>query len=1186
MSFVYLKRGCPICEGDRGDCRENSESKVIHCRSGNEPPEGWRHIGIDRIGFSMYRQGDGESVSLDSIEKRHERQRAKAQKLAGALALDERDRLYQRIAQQSGLSQRHRQLLIGRGFSEEHIDRLVNQQLVFSWQDGLELAGLPENLAGIHEGALRHFGNKIAIAVPNHLGQIVGLQIWNPDNPEAKYIWVSSEKVGGYGPQLPSGELPITVHGQGQNLWLCDSVGFKPIVAAARHDIQIAGSPSGLFASYPKQFEALVQEHQQIIYAPDAGDAQNPNLIREIRKIHQAIADQGKELKIAWWGQTEKPGLDIDEVETDQIELISWSQWLEITGEDQTESPWLSEVSLCDLIITNDPKIADQAHGRCHRVIFRHSFRDLYEKKNKQVQLDPKLIKTIEGRTTHIVSCYNDDPRRNYWSDFHGWQLGTAIEFQSNLASDLGFDIHSVRCLSLDVTSKQIEAESAIPNAWWKEARKRSETRYYKELTQSRTPNLSINERFLPENILQTNDGNLAIESATGTGKTSRLREAQEVVHENGGQIIHLSFLDSALSEAADELNLTNINQFDENDWDAALQEGLGDISLNLQALYKLTPERIMSIPHHSLLFIDEVNGVLKELAQGSTLKGKRSQAIQNLRDLTLHIIMTGGRIVVAQNRIYGIALDKLEGITGLEFKFIQNKHPGEERTITFVQGTLADAAQYVSQKREQGLKVFNPSSSQRFTEQVSMLEEMKGRGGETLRLDKKTRDRHKQFYVNPTDYIRAKDLGLFSYTATWGLGGNLLANRYFDEAIACCHSLDLETNVQAIARDRSGMDLTIFTLKAQPPSYAPIFAEDIIYRKYTKSKATLDQYYPAATVQGLLMPSSEPEAKLDLLAAQFQAITNYERKYLKDCLEGYYRDRGFEVKMGEIPPATGLFKLDWKEAHTQCVKQETHIGITAPNELIKDAAKANAILASSQSTYQLKVAANNFLRLEDLPGIPIKEARFYREVFVENDGEFLNQVKWDWGSQNLEVVRILEKAKLDTAIDSGECVQAAMDFWYKKAELLHYLKLTELCNRSYTREDYRLLEVYERCVDYREEIRLYFDLEVSPNESPVRTVNKLLRKLHGFDVEQVKCVGSNGNQLRVYQVGDRRKQTRHEVCQALEIKVSRIVSGKKYKDSDNQYSLDYLLDQSFYSSDIPHLKLKESTKGMLDKVP
>ena len=258
---------------------------------------------------------------------------------------------------------------------------------------------------------------------------------------------------------------------------------------------------------------------------------------------------------------------------------------------------------------------------------------------------------------------------------------------------------------------------------------------------------------------------------------------------------------------------------------------------------------------------------------------------------------------------------------------------------------------------------------------------------------------------------------------------------------------------------------------------------------------------------------------------------------------------------------------------------QETRIGVTAPNQLIKDRANAQAILASSQSTYRLKVAAKNFLRLEDLPGIPIKDERFYCEAFVAEGGEFLDQVKWDWGSENLEAVKALEKEKLDSAINVGECVRSVMDYWYKKAELIKVLGLSELRDRTHTREDKKLLEAYQRCVDNREEIRLYFDLEVSPNESPVRTINKLLRKLHGFDVEQIAAVGPNGQQLRVYQVTDSRQQTREDICQALEIRASKVVSEKIYIDSNNQYSPDYQLEYSSQSDVVLFPELERAEK-------
>ena len=58
MTFLYLKRSCPICGGERRDCRENSETQVIHCRSGNEAPEGFSFLGLDGIGFGMYAKGE------------------------------------------------------------------------------------------------------------------------------------------------------------------------------------------------------------------------------------------------------------------------------------------------------------------------------------------------------------------------------------------------------------------------------------------------------------------------------------------------------------------------------------------------------------------------------------------------------------------------------------------------------------------------------------------------------------------------------------------------------------------------------------------------------------------------------------------------------------------------------------------------------------------------------------------------------------------------------------------------------------------------------------------------------------------------------------------------------------------------------------------------------------------------
>jgi hypothetical protein len=53
MSFIYLKRNCPICAGARTDCRQ-SATGLIHCRDTEASPTGFTLVGVDAIGFSMW----------------------------------------------------------------------------------------------------------------------------------------------------------------------------------------------------------------------------------------------------------------------------------------------------------------------------------------------------------------------------------------------------------------------------------------------------------------------------------------------------------------------------------------------------------------------------------------------------------------------------------------------------------------------------------------------------------------------------------------------------------------------------------------------------------------------------------------------------------------------------------------------------------------------------------------------------------------------------------------------------------------------------------------------------------------------------------------------------------------------------------------------------------------------------
>ena len=55
MSWNYYKRrDCPVCNGTRKDCRQNSKTGLIHCRDVEAEPKNYIFRGYDSLGFGMW----------------------------------------------------------------------------------------------------------------------------------------------------------------------------------------------------------------------------------------------------------------------------------------------------------------------------------------------------------------------------------------------------------------------------------------------------------------------------------------------------------------------------------------------------------------------------------------------------------------------------------------------------------------------------------------------------------------------------------------------------------------------------------------------------------------------------------------------------------------------------------------------------------------------------------------------------------------------------------------------------------------------------------------------------------------------------------------------------------------------------------------------------------------------------
>ncbi len=348
---------CPVCNGERRDCRQNLETNLIHCFSVDANPLDYIYRGQDSLGFGMwaYKPEADEWALLRREEwerekeaKRRERERIEKEKLKNLLTIPQRDKEIRSILSQLSLSDRHRQRLKERGLTDSQIDE-AGYRSVNKWQK-LDTP-VDNRLSGVNKlgNRLNNFTDGILIPIKDENGLYTLLRVndLSPDTAN-KYYPLSSAKRG-VPIHLPNGEHPIAVYlpdnpCQINRIGFTEGLEYKPLLAAKKLGIPIIGASGGNFASSKEaikqaiaSLKSFVRSHSSeveskgdeplfILFA-DAGSRINPNVIHN----YQKLADLIPNLKIADWGQLDsKDGLDIDELNLGQISPIKYRPFEEV----------------------------------------------------------------------------------------------------------------------------------------------------------------------------------------------------------------------------------------------------------------------------------------------------------------------------------------------------------------------------------------------------------------------------------------------------------------------------------------------------------------------------------------------------------------------------------------------------------------------------------------------------------------------------------------------------------------------------------------------------------------------------------------------------------------------------------------------------------------------------------------
>lgn len=329
---------CPVCGEGSPDCRYSTDGELILCHShidfDPQHPE-WHYLGTSSNGVwgkfvprkdEAFDRTEWEAKKAERERDRREREREHTK---NALSIPDRDKALRNLSQSLGLSRRHKQALLDRGLSESAIE----SGLFFSaYPDDPVSVDIPRNLPGVINGKIAAGGVGIACLAFDSEGRAIGYQIRLENATDSKYRWAK----GLTSSHLPNGELPITIVPNGEDnsrVWLCEGI-LKPFVAAHRHGINATGAAGGHFSGSANQIREAIGPYREVIISPDAGDINNPQVMRRWSKEIKFLESLGKSVLIAWWGQKTKDDDDIDELESlDRVGFITPSQFLDMGNE-------------------------------------------------------------------------------------------------------------------------------------------------------------------------------------------------------------------------------------------------------------------------------------------------------------------------------------------------------------------------------------------------------------------------------------------------------------------------------------------------------------------------------------------------------------------------------------------------------------------------------------------------------------------------------------------------------------------------------------------------------------------------------------------------------------------------------------------------------------------------------------
>ena len=407
-----------------------------------------------------------------------------------------------------------------------------------------------------------------------------------------------------------------------------------------------------------------------------------------------------------------------------------------------------------------------------------------------------------------------------------------------------------------------------------------------------------------------------------GRGKTSQLRKWVEYWKQQSKGFICLGYRNTLLHQLCSDKKDKNGNPkglgfYHLQDKDAALMrhDPSGGIALCVDSLWRFKPEEF----DDKILILDEVMSVIRHLLHSPTVKGR-----DNILELFQEALQRASQVVCLDGCMADWAVKYLHDLApGKKIIRAENTFQGDKPTVNFLVGTVDIDEKVKKNDRSPWLEyLLNHcavpavcSDSQVFIESLDNL--LSEQGLKTLRVDSKTVPEKyvKEFLNDCNAYIEKEQPDAILYTPSAESGVDISISSYFTAHVGFFFGvLGVDSILQMLGRIRDAKCTKFVWVREwvaqseQTHSRSPFAKrvgqsiEKMLSCDITDTVSGIERDQDIVTkLLAIIQGSKNPHFEA---SNQIQAITNYEKSNLRECVLESLKASGYSIRMCTLNPS------------------------------------------------------------------------------------------------------------------------------------------------------------------------------------------------------------------------------------------------------------------------------------------